>query len=147
MTNGDLLGDWTDELDGNKMIGTFVSGGPKNYSYETEDFAKKTTEDFKKGDYIGNTYHTKVKGFNLNYQATLKINHLRIIDLVKENLEDPENLDEHKIKIELDTLKRNKDHSISNLHQTKRYGLVYDKRTICLPDADGNYDTLPFGFK
>ena len=31
---GDYLGDWTDELDGWTMKGTFVSGGPKNYSYE-----------------------------------------------------------------------------------------------------------------
>ena len=30
---GDMLGDLTDELDGESINNTFVSGGPKNYSF------------------------------------------------------------------------------------------------------------------
>ena len=142
LKNGDYLGDWTDELEGRKMIGTFVSGGPKNYSYETDD----------------GHYHTKVKGFNLNYEVSLKINHVSIIDLVKGILEDETNLSElskeekqewdkeHKIKVGYDMINRSKEHILSNTHVEKNYGLVYDKRSIQRVDEYGNYDTLPFGF-
>lgn len=142
LENGDYLGDWTDELEGKKMINTFVSGGPKNYSYETDD----------------SLYHTKVKGFNLNYEVSKKINHLSMIDLVKGILEDDTNLSElskeekqewdkeHKIKVGYDMINRSKEHILSNKHEEKNYGLVYDKRSIQKVDEYGNYDTLPFGF-
>ena len=143
LENGDYLGDWTDELEGEKMIGTFVSGGPKNYSYETDD----------------GHYHTKVKGFNLNYEVSQKINHLSMIDLVKNVLEDQKDftgmsqvdIDEynkkHKINVEYDTIKRGKGHILTNEHQEKNYGLVYDKRSIQPADENGDYDTLPFGYE
>jgi hypothetical protein len=124
---GDLLGDWTDELEGVKMCGTFVSGGPKNYSYETDD----------------GVYHTKVKGFNLNYEVSQKINHNSMIKLVNKVLEGQE----AKIKVEYDMIKRGKGHTLENIHQDKNYGLVYDKRNIQPRDEYGNYDTLPFGYK
>ena len=134
LENGDLLGEWTDELDGCKMVGTFVSGGPKNYSYETEDY--------KKGKYVGNSYHTKVKGFGLNYSVMRDINHNTIIDLVQSVLRG----EETKIKVGYDMIKRGKGHTLSNEHQEKNYGLVYDKRSIMPMDKYGNYDTLPFGY-
>ena len=124
---GDLLGDWTDELEGVKMVGTFVSGGPKNYSYETND----------------GVYHTKVKGFNLNYEVSQKINHNTMLKLVNSVLEGQE----EKIKVEYDMIKRGKGHTLENIHQDKNYGLVYDKRSICPKDQYGNYDTLPFGYE
>ena len=34
---GELLGQWKDELDGHKIVGTFVSLGPKEYSYQSTD--------------------------------------------------------------------------------------------------------------
>ena len=34
---GDYLGELTDELDDDDCITTFVSGGPKNYSYQTKN--------------------------------------------------------------------------------------------------------------
>jgi len=143
LENGDLLGDWTDELEGKKMIGTFVSGGPKNYSYETDD----------------GVYHTKVKGFNLNYEVSQKINHLSMIDLVRGVMEDQKDYSgmskkeiieynlKHKINVEYDTIKRGAGHILTNEHQHKNYGLVYDKRSIQPPDQFGNYDTLPFGYE
>ena len=153
LNNGDLLGDWTDELEGVKMCGTFVSGGPKNYSFETDD----------------GKYHTKVKGFNLNYEVGLRINHNSIIGLVNETLEDKlgttklqEELDNcmdyeeedlkeeiknhNKIAVSYDLIKRTKEHTCENFTQKKRYGLVYTKREILPRDEYGNYDTIPFGY-
>ena len=46
------LGGWTDELDGDRIV-KFMSGGPKNYAFETE-----------KGQSV------KVKGITLNYRAS-----------------------------------------------------------------------------
>lgn len=47
------LGGWTDELDGDRII-KFMSGGPKNYAFETER---------------GHTVQ-KVKGITLNHRAS-----------------------------------------------------------------------------
>ena len=47
------LGGWTDELDGDRIV-KFISGGPKNYAFETE-----------KGHSV-----QKVKGITLNYRAS-----------------------------------------------------------------------------
>ena len=55
---GDYLGDLTDELDPGDYITTFISGGPKNYAYITNN---------------GKT-ETKIRGITLNYDATKKIN-------------------------------------------------------------------------
>ena len=157
LENGDLLGDWTDELEGVKMCGTFVSGGPKNYSYETDD----------------GKYHTKVKGFNLNYEVSLSINHLSMINLVRDTLEDnnrskkdflewqiseetdferrkdlKKELNEvDRINVRYDMIKRTKEHTCENFVQRKNYGLVYTKRKILEPDEFGNYDTIPFGYQ
>lgn len=148
LENGDLLGEWTDELEGKTMCGTFVSGGPKNYSYMC-----------KKGDKI--TYHTKVKGFGLNYEVSQRINHHSIIDLVKKTLEDPidedilitgskeekeEESNKNKIQVSFDMIKRTKQHTLENVKVDKRYSLVYTKRMVLKPDRYGNYDTLPFGY-
>ena len=51
---GDYLGDLTDELDPGDYITTFISGGPKNYAYLTNN---------------GKT-ETKIRGITLNYDAT-----------------------------------------------------------------------------
>ena len=146
LQNGDLLGEWTDELEGKKMIGTFVSGGPKNYSYECIKGGKKS-------------FHTKVKGFNLNYEVAQDINHYTMIDLVKHKLEDKTDLsalskkeqkeyeDKHKIEVSYNMIKRTKEHTLSNFVQNKKYGLVYTKRQIQEPDEFGNYDTIPFGYE
>jgi hypothetical protein len=53
---GSYLGDLTDELDG-AHITTFVSGGPKNYAYETN--ADKTV--------------CKVRGITLNYRTAQRL--------------------------------------------------------------------------
>ena len=126
--NGDYLGDWTDELDGVKMCGVFISGGPKNYSYETDD----------------GEYHTKIKGFTLNYESTQKnkLNHNSMINLVDKHMcgEDTS------IQVSYTMFNRNKKtKELKTFKLNKKYGFSYDKRHICPVDSYGNIDTLPFG--
>ena len=54
---GNYLGNSTDELDGD-YITTFMSGGPKNYTYHT----------------VGGKSETKVRGITLNHTTQQKIN-------------------------------------------------------------------------
>ena len=55
---GDYLGELTNELDDDDYITTFVSGGPKNFAYQTKN--GKTT--------------CKVRGFTLNFRGSQKLN-------------------------------------------------------------------------
>lgn len=145
---GDNLGDWTDELQGNQMIGSFVSGGPKNYSYQTSD----------------GELHTKVKGFRLSVDAVgnkyklgddgseilIKqgINHHNIIGAVIHKYIKPN--DENAAVFmggEYDQFIRTDTKDITNKLIKKKYGVVYDKRHVMPPDKRGNLDTLPFNHK
>tara|TARA_R110002051_G_scaffold169520_2_gene240134 strand:- start:762 stop:4772 length:4011 start_codon:yes stop_codon:yes gene_type:complete len=150
---GDNLGDWTDELGGKKMVGSFVSGGPKNYSYELSEMVK------------GEKFFTKVKGFKLSVSAKHNeydddeklirrgINHQEIIEEVKElyyyENKGLDNKDTSKIWMggEYDLFIRTDEHDILNKIMKKKYSVVYDKRIVLYPDKRDNIDTLPFGHK
>ena len=125
---GDYLGDWTDELEGVNMIGTFASGGPKNYSYETDD----------------GVYHTKVKGFNLNYNASQIIKHDSMIEIIKNRHKER---DENNLKVEKFSIIRKSNKDLVSIYETKQYSFGYDKRHIQPEDEYGNIFTLPFGHK
>ena len=127
LENGDLLGEWTDECEGNEIVGVFVTTGPKAYSYITND----------------GEAHTKIKGFNLNFSASKKINHEAIVNLVKDKYVYGK---DEKISVKYDMLKRNADKTISNFTQDKSYGITYSKREVLEPDEYQNIDTIPFGF-
>ena len=127
MECGDLLGEWTDECEGNLIIGIFVTTGPKAYSYITND----------------GEAHTKIKGFNLNWNAGKSINHDKIVKLVKDKYIDDK---EYKLSVEYNMLKRNQDKTISNFKQKKDYGITYSKREVLPPDKYNNIDTIPFGY-
>ena len=127
LKTGDYLGDWTDELEGKKMVGQFVAGGPKNYSYETDD----------------NICHTKIKGFSLNYENSLTLNHVAMIDVV---LNRGLSRDVNFKSLDLFNITRDKRNKVLKSQIiTKRYKFGYDKRFICTPDANGNIMTLPWG--
>ena len=118
---GDYLGMFTNEIDpseGNEI--EFCSAGPKNYSFILD---------------TGIT-HTKVKGFDLNYAASKKIDFEKIRDIVQ-------NQTEHKtISLLQSNIKRNKSNwTVETNNIEKIYRLVYDKRII-LP----NLTTIPFGY-
>ena len=138
LKNGDLLGDWTNELENNeKIVGTFLSGGPKNYSYELECKDKDGKTKTK--------YKTKVKGFTLNKETSEKINHLKIKELIEDTLftRDTEG---NKIVADWHGIKRAGGNTLENTSMEKRYGLCYTKRQILEADEYGNHDTLPFGW-
>ena len=119
---GDYLGMFTNEIDPNEgtEIVEFASAGPKNYSYKLDS---------------GITY-TKVKGFDLNFSASKKIDFEKIKEIVKNPSETKT------IALEQSNIKRNKnDWTVHTNNIEKIYRLVYDKRII-LPDLS----TIPFGY-
>ena len=118
---GDYLGMFTNEIDpseGSEIV-EFVSAGPKNYSYKLD---------------TGIT-HLKVKGFDLNFKASQKIDFEKIKHIVQ-------NPDET-VTIHQSNIKRDKNNwTVHTNNVEKIYRLVYDKRII-LP----NLETIPFGYK
>ena len=121
---GDYLGDLTDELDVGDYITTFISGGPKNYAYLTNN---------------GKT-DTKIRGITLNYDATKKINmdvmrHLVDSHVNGHNEEKVTLVNPHKI------TRDKKEKNIVTKKMKKDYRIVYNKRVIT-----ENYGTLPYGY-
>ena len=121
---GDYLGDLTDELDPGDYITTFVSRGPKNYAYVTNNGKSQT----------------KIRGITLNYAATRKLNlnvmrglvHLRVNCHTEAKVP---MVTPHKI------TRDKKEKNIVTKRMRKDYRIVYDKRVIT-----ENYATLPYGY-
>ena len=120
---GSYLGDLTDELDGAHNI-TFASGGPKNYSYETN-----------KGKTI-----CKVRGITLNYRTKQFINHNVVCDMIFLKSISNEN-DKITIDIPYKIVRDTRDKVVKTKSETKDYRIVYTKRRIV-----NSFDTLPYGF-
>ena len=121
---GDYLGDLTDELDPGDYITTFISGGPKNYAYITNE---------------GKT-ETKIRGITLNYAATKKIN----LDVMRHLVDAHVNCHTEE-KVTVDTpfkiTRDKKEKNIVTKRMKKDYRIVYNKRVIT-----ENYGTLPYGY-
>ena len=121
---GDYLGDLTDELDVGDYITTFISGGPKNYAYLTNN---------------GKT-ETKIRGITLNYDATKKIN----MDVMRHLVDSRVNgYNEEKVTL-VNPYKITRDKKEMNIvtkKMKKDYRIVYNKRVIT-----ENYGTLPYGY-
>nr|DAC81407.1 TPA_asm: PolB-C [Rhodactis coral adintovirus] len=116
---GDYLGELTNELDDDDYITTFVSGGPKNYAYQTKN--GKTT--------------CKVRGFTLNYRGSQKLNFSAMCAQVCNPSEEPIFLENpHFIK------RNSKDKTLETVSLTKKYKLVYDKRVV------QGFNTYPYGY-
>ena len=120
---GDYLGDLTDELDGD-YITAFMSGGPKNYAYKTNNDKRVT----------------KIRGITLDYATTKKLNFEDMCSLIhlyvncgiqaKVTVDNP-------FKITRD--KKNK--KIATKSTSKGYQIVYNKRVV-----KENYGTVPYGY-
>ena len=114
---GDYLGELTNELDDEDHITIFVSGGPKNYAYQTKN---------------GKTI-CKVRGFTLNYR---KLNFSTMCEQVCRPNGEPIFLESPHF------IKRNaKTKTIHTVALKKKYKLVYDKRVV------RGFDTFPYGYR
>jgi hypothetical protein len=117
VTTGDLLGEWTDELDG-KHIEKWLATGPKSYYYKTN-----------KGKEC-----TKCKGFTLNHKNAEKINAETMEKLIDGEIEN--------IRVTNTQITRNvQTKQLVNKDETKTLSFNFDKRIIV-----DNYNTLPYGY-
>ncbi|CAB4017685.1 DNA polymerase, partial [Paramuricea clavata] len=111
---GSYLGQLTDELDGG-YITTFVSGGPKNYAYETS--TDKTV--------------CKVRGITLNYRTAQKVNFNLMCDMVcLEALSDL--TDSITVNIPYKINRDTKEKSVKTRSENKDYRIVYNKRLFLI---------------
>jgi len=126
ITQGNYLGEMTDELEGDHIV-EFTSAGPKNYGYVTN--AEKKC--------------CKVRGFTLNVRGSRQLNY----DFMRQNLLD-EIQDPQDERRNVDVTDPNffmcdshtKDIYVSS--RTKRYSLVFDKRV-----ADPvTFKSYPYGY-
>lgn len=120
---GDFLGDMTDEIPEGAKITTFVSGGPKNYSYKV---IKDGDEDF----------ICKVKGITLNYKNSKKVNFESLKSMILNNLESTYVETDRKIV-------RTSSYQVMSRPEKKSYRVQYTKRRR----IDDCFDTLPYGYK
>ena len=120
---GSYLGELTDELEGGHIT-TFVSGGPKNYAYETN--TSKTV--------------CKVRGITLNYKTVQKVNFNVMCDMIcLRALSD--STDTLTVHIPFKIARNRNDKNVVTRREDKDYRIVYTKRVIV-----NNFDTLPYGF-
>ena len=117
---GDMLGDMTDELS-DKEISSFVSTGPKSYSFKYGDNEEKSA----------------IKGFTLNHENSSILNHNSLSKIVKKQIRELTIINENKITL--------KNREIVNEYCEKVFKFGYDKRVI--KQVDEKYiDTLPYGY-
>jgi hypothetical protein len=114
---GNLLGQWTDELDGGYIV-KWLATGPKSYYYRTN-----TGKDC-----------TKVKGFTLHHRNMEKINSIALEKLIDGEIK---NVQVTNNQITRDVKTKN----LVNKEETKTLSFNFDKRVIL-----ENYDTVPYGF-
>ena len=118
---GDMLGDLTDELDGESINNIFVSGGPKNYSFL----------------YGHNRQKCVIKGFRLNHENSQILNHANMIKIVTNEIKELTLVNENKI------TRQNK--QIVNKYEEKVYSFGYDKRAIKYI-SESCIETYPYGY-
>ena len=111
------LGGWTDELGGDHIT-KYMSGGPKNYAYETQ----------------GGQSSCKVKGLTLNYRASQIVSPTTLENMLKGEEEEVQVHYPHFIQ-------RTRQHHVRTIPLDKKYQIVYDKR-----QRVHQYNTLPYGY-
>ena len=113
---GDYLGQLTNEM------GDYIVEGVKNYAFLTKN--KETV--------------CKVKGFSLNYKASLKVNFQSMKEMILNEIEN-ENFN---ITVDQSIIKRNrKNWEICSDVVPKVYTHVYDKRVV-----HDDFTTTPYGY-
>ena len=121
---GDYLGELTDKLVPGHHITTFISGGPKNYAYVTNNGEAKL----------------KIRGITLNYDASKTIN----VDVMRHLVElyvDCHIQDKVTVNIPYKITRDKKEKNIVTKRTKKDYRIVYNKRVV-----KENYETVPYGY-
>ena len=121
---GDYLGELTDELVPGDHITTFLSGGPKNYAYTTNN-----------GEAI-----VKIRGITLNYDASKTIN-VDVIHHLVDLYVDCHIQDKVTVRIPHKITRDKKEKNIVTKSMKKDYRIVYNKRVV-----KENYETVPYGY-
>jgi hypothetical protein len=111
------LGGWTDELGGDHFV-KYMSGGLKNYAYETR----------------GGKSVCKVKGLTLNYRASHIVSPATLEKMLEGEEEEVHVRYPHFIQ-------RTHQHDVRTVLLVKKYQIVYDKR-----QQVHHYNTLPYGY-
>ena len=124
---GEFLGDMMDELDGD-VITEFVSGGAKNYGYQTR----------------GGKVVCKVRGFTLNVRGSAILNFHIMKDNIISELDTPQD-SRRNLNIVIPYYFRRdlEKKQIQVVPRVKQYGLVFDKRVIDV-DTKSSY---PYGYE
>jgi len=124
---GEFLGDMTDELDGD-VITEFVSGGAKNYGYQTR--AGKVV--------------CKVRGFMLNVRGSAVLNFDTMKDNILSGLETPQDSRRTLNIVTPYHFRRNLEQKqIQVVPRVRQYGLVFDKRVVDVETKSSH----PYGYE
>ena len=127
IATGDFLGDMTDELGGD-VITEFVSGGAKNYGYQTR----------------GGKVVCKVRGFTLNVRGSAILNFQTMKENILSELDSPQ---DSRRNLNITTpyyFKRDLEKKqIQVVPRVKQYGLVFDKRVIDVATRSSH----PYGYE
>ena len=125
---GDYLGEFTSELGNDDYIVEFVSGGPKNYGYQTK---------------LGHV-ECKVRGFRLNSEGKSQLNYnvmrQNVLDEIQKPLLKPRQtqiIKTHQI------VRDPKYYLLYTFPEYKQYQLVYDKRVV----DPVTFQTFPYGYQ
>lgn len=122
----DMLGEWKDELDGD-VITEFVSGGAKNYAYQTR----------------GGNSVCKVRGFTLNVRGSAILNFQSMKQNILEELDIPQDSRRNLNIVTPYHFQRDLEKKqIRVVPRVKQYGLVFDKRVI-----NTNAFSYPYGYR
>lgn len=124
---GNFLGDLTDELEGygvGSYIKSFVSGGPKFYSYLVQKPDGTTAE------------CCKIKGVRLNQENRDEINYNSIRELVAD--------ERPSFQINFDGIRRTKTHQVITREESKTIQVTGPKRRFV---AGSTTTTVPFGYR
>ena len=125
---GPYLGDFTSELDKKDYIVEFVSGGPQNYGYTTNN----------------GHVECKVRGFRLNSEGKTQLNYnvmkKNVLDDIQKPLLKPRQtqvINSHHIVRDPNT------YELFTFPQQKQYQLVYNKRV----SDPHTFKTYPYGYQ
>ena len=117
----------TDELDGD-VITEFVSGGAKNYGYQTR----------------GGKVMCKVRGFTLNVRGSAILNFRTMKENILSKLDSPQDARRHLNIVTPYHFKRDLEKKqIQVVPRVKQYRLVFDKRVIDVATRS----SYPYGYQ